>query len=97
MNSGSSIASLAVQNYILSKLEHAYTHGSDGITVKELLDQDLHLSEYTSEKLQNELNTLEHERLVTSEVIAGRGEVYRLLIFETFDDLCRAKTSSICP
>lgn len=82
-----------MQDYILSKLEYAYTHGSGGLTVKELLNQDVHLSEYTPEKLQRVLNVLEKHKLVTAEVIVGRGEVYRLLVFETFEDLCRAKSS----
>jgi hypothetical protein len=94
---GEHVMEKSVQDYILSKLEYAYAHSSGGLTVEELLDQDAHLSGYTPEKLLGLLNVLENHKLVTAEVIVGRGEVYRLLVFETFDDLCRAKSSgSIC-
>jgi hypothetical protein len=63
------------KEYVLSKLQHA----KSGLTVKELLYEDAHLSGYSPEMLHRLLGTLEIARKVTADVVVGRGEVYRIL------------------
>jgi hypothetical protein len=76
--------------YITDKL---FRKATNGLTVAELLDKDSRLASYTLEELQVVLNAMEVEKLVCAEDVEGRGKVYRPLVFDTFEDLCRAKTS----
>ena len=85
-----------MNDYILSKIEYAETHRPEGpgLTLNEILFSDAHLEKLGKNGVQKILNELEKNHLVVASVETGRGEVFRLKIFDTFDDLCRAKASS---
>lgn len=73
-------------SYILSKLECAYAQGSGGLTVAELVDNG---AGYTLEKLHRALKAIENEKLVSVEVIPGRGVVYSIRVFDNIEELSR--------
>jgi hypothetical protein len=84
-----------MNDYVLSKIEYAETHQPEGpgLTLDEILFSDVHLEKLGKSGVQKILNELEMKHLVVASVETGRGEVFRLKIFNTFDDLCRAKVS----
>jgi hypothetical protein len=85
-----------MNDYILSKIEYAETHRPEGsgLTLEEILFADVHLEKLAKNGVRKILNELEEKHLVVGSVETGRGEVFRLKIFDTFDDLCRAKANS---
>jgi hypothetical protein len=88
-----------MSDYILSKIEYAETHRPEGpgLTLDEILFADVHLQTLGRNGVQKILNELEEKHFVFGSVETGRGEVFRLKIFDTFDDLCRAKASPSLP
>jgi hypothetical protein len=76
--------------YITDKL---FRRATNGLTVAELLNEDSRLANHSPNQLQAVMNALEADKLVYSEHVEGRGKVYRPLVFDTFEDLCRAKTN----
>jgi len=76
--------------YITDKL---FRGATKGLTVAELLREDSQLANYRPDELQTVMDSLEADKLVYSEHVEDRGKVYRPLVFDTFEDLCRAKTS----
>ena len=60
-----------------------------GLTVAELL---LQVEGYSLESLQTAVDLLEQKKFVHHEMFDGRGKVYRPLVFETIEDLRKAKT-----
>jgi hypothetical protein len=75
----------AMNAFILSRLVCAYSRGSDGLLVGELLlDADC-----TLEAIQTSLDVLEGEGLITSEKAVDKGDVYRLRVFANIEALCQ--------
>jgi hypothetical protein len=70
-----------------------FRRAKNGLTIEELLHDDPRLANHSPHEFRTMMNTLEDDKLVYSEYVEGRGRVYRLLVFETFEDLCRAKTT----
>ncbi|MGC1492180.1 MAG: hypothetical protein WA798_12480 [Candidatus Acidiferrum sp.] len=84
----------ADSRYIADKL---FRKATNGLTVAELLNEDARLASYTLETLQAVLSGMEADKFVCAEEVEERGKVYRPLVFDTFEDLCRAKASCSIP
>jgi hypothetical protein len=82
---------IEISLYITDKL---FRNATYGLTIEELLHDDARLANLSGEELQSLMNILEEDKLVCCECGESR---YRPLVFATFEDLCRAKTTSSSP